>query len=463
MKQLKILILVCFLFALTLKVSLAYYGDNKIESWENNVYGKPTQFNLQSSTNETFQNLIISVDEAVLGPTQEKYSNITGTGAIPVVVNLISELYANPPVSSREYFADLGRNFGIIKPAHAQAGIGFAGLSNLLPLWKASRNLAYIFFVIAFLYTGLAIMFRVKLDPKTVITIQNAIPKLVIALILVTFSYAIVGLMIDLIYVIIYVGVLVIGQTGWININAEQAKFANLSFGEGIGLIFGGGVEAFWEGILGLMGGALLVGLITGLVTTTGASLGLTAGAGAIILGLLAIVALFCIVKLFFALIQCYVQIIIAVIAGPIQIMMGALPGSQGGFGSWFKNLMANILVFPIVALALLVGWLLCGSHSPTWTPPVIASAAGMANSLIGFGMLLLVPKIPDMVKSAFKMKPAGYGAAIAEPLQAAYRVGLAGYKAVQEHYPPAVQMRAKKEGEYKAIVEKYQREKEGK
>ena len=382
-----------------------------------------TEFVDQNGALGSFGAMTTALTVALIGlpPTEEELSSPTGYkpgGALALASNLVSQIYANPPASSTTYFADILKNLGLAKPAYAQ-GVGFPGLSKLLPLWKASRDLAYIFFVIAFLYTGLAIIFRVKLDPKTVITIQNAIPKLVITLILITFSYAIVGLMIDLIYVIIYIGVLAIGQTNWIHIPAEQAKFANLSFGEGIGLIFGGEVKAFWEGILGLMGGTLFAGLITGLVTTAGAALGLTVEAGAIIFGLLAIVALFCIFKLFFALIQCYIQIIIAVIAGPIQIMMGALPGNLGGFGSWFKNLMANVLVFPTVALALLIGWLLCGSHGPTWTPPVIASATGMANSLLGFGMLLLIPKIPDMVKSAFKMKPAGYGAAIGEALGA--------------------------------------------
>ncbi|PIV01585.1 hypothetical protein COS54_00805, partial [Candidatus Shapirobacteria bacterium CG03_land_8_20_14_0_80_39_12] len=162
-------------------------------------------------------------------------------GALGFSTNLVASLF-KPPVSSVEYFADLGSKLGIAKPAYAQ-GVGFSGLSNLLPLWKAFRDVSYFFFVIIFIVIGLAIMFRVKLDPKTVITVQNALPKMVIALILITFSYAIAGLMIDLIYVLINIGIVAIGRTGWIGdaagIANEQGKYTNLSFIEGVGLVIG--------------------------------------------------------------------------------------------------------------------------------------------------------------------------------------------------------------------------------
>ena len=45
------------------------------------------------------------------------------------------------------------------------------------------------------------IMFRVKINPQTVVSLQTMIPKLVTTLILITFSFAIAGLVIDMIYV----------------------------------------------------------------------------------------------------------------------------------------------------------------------------------------------------------------------------------------------------------------------
>lgn len=360
--------------------------------------------------------------------SQGNFQNANIAGAYGFTSNLVAQVLTQPPLSSREYFADLGKSFGIVKPAYAQ-GIGFAGLSNLLPIWKATRNLAYILFVIVFLATGLAIMFRVKLDPKTVVTIQNAIPKLIIALILVTFSYAIVGLLIDLIYVIIYLGVLALAgpiqiADPSITVAAEQAKYTSLSFLDGVGLVLGGGIGSLGNLFTGSSGTATISVLAHSLLGVLGF---LTIGsAGGILAALplliLAVVALFLILKLFFSLIMCYVNIIISVIVAPLQIMLGALPGSSMGFGSWFKNLLANILTFPAVALFLLLGWLLIKINSinpgSSWTPPVMGVGGDLLPTVIGFGMLLLVNKVPQMVKAAFKMaKPVDYGTAIGESL----------------------------------------------
>lgn len=134
-------------------------------------------------------------------------TNITakgGGGAIGLMGNMISMLYT-PPLHTSDYFQNLAQNFGITKKAYAQTtGTGFDGLKPLLGLWTAFRNIAYLVFVIVFIVIGLAIMLRVKIDPRTVMTIQNQIPKIIIGILLVTFSYAIAGFLIDMMYVSIH-------------------------------------------------------------------------------------------------------------------------------------------------------------------------------------------------------------------------------------------------------------------
>jgi len=448
LKKLGLMLFLLAVFLLNAKSANAYYEQGTgggvggsapiMGSWEDAVYGKPDEFNLQSSTNETFKNLVVSATQAIIGPENPEYQTMAGHGAIASVGNLIAGMYSNPPASSVTYFADVLHNLGLAKPVYAQ-GVGFSGMSNLLPLWKASRNLAYILFIVAFLYIGLAIMFRVKISPQAIVTIQSALPKLIIALILVTFSYAIVGLMIDLIYVIIYVGILAIGQTGWIeeigsSVVAEQAKYSGLTFWQGVGLVIGGGTQA----ITGLLGGFVGVAVLEGILALLGSLL--PGGIGLVIPALpvliIGIIALFCIFKLFLSLIGSYIGIIISLITAPLQIMIGVLPGSQAGFGSWFKNLMANILVFPAVALAMLIGWLLTTGYRPSWTPPVISASGNALTGIIGFGMLLLLPKIPDIIKNAFKIKPAGYGKAIGEafgPVTPIYKAGASALITSQE------------------------------
>lgn len=430
MKFLKILLFAVLIAALVPKAVSAYFTppDQQIPNFENSVYGKPTTYNIDSNVDTTLEKMIISLAQKITGPMTEVGQQAVGpkSGALYALSGLIAEMYKNPPASSVEYFADLGRNLGIVKPAYAQ-GVGFEGLRNLLPLWKASRNLAYIFFVIVFLYMGLAIMFRVKLDPKTVITIQNAIPKLVIALILVTFSYAIVGLMIDLIYLMIYIGILALQgpidlarsqlNDPSLTVTLQQQKFTGLSFFEAMGLIFGGGAQAIGQTIGGILFPVEFFLLGAGIFLNP--ALIAAVAIPVLLVLILAIIALFLVFKLFFALLMSYIYIIISVITAPIQIMLGALPGSIGGFGSWFKNLMANILVFPAVALFLLIGWLLTTSVGPTWTPPVVSVSGRSLTALLGLGMLLLVNKIPEMIQAAFKIKPQPYGTAIGEALGA--------------------------------------------
>ena len=125
-------------------------------------------------------------------------------GAIGFMGNMIATLYT-PPFHTADYFQNLAQNFGISKKTYAQTtGTGFQGLSPLIGVWSAFRNIVYLFLVIIFVVIGLAIMLRVKIDPRTVMTIQNQIPKIIIGILVVTFSFAIAGFLIDLMWVFIY-------------------------------------------------------------------------------------------------------------------------------------------------------------------------------------------------------------------------------------------------------------------
>ncbi len=151
-------------------------------------------------------------------PITKKVGFVNGDGgAIGFMGNMITMLYT-PPLHTGDYFKDLAQNFGFTKNVFAVSsvgreegtttisttGIGFKRLSPLLPLWSTFRNIVYMLLVLVFAIVGVAIMLRVKIDPRTVMTIQNQIPKLIIGILLVTFSYAIAGFLIDMMYTSIY-------------------------------------------------------------------------------------------------------------------------------------------------------------------------------------------------------------------------------------------------------------------
>src|SRR6185369_5532352 len=135
-------------------------------------------------------------DTSTSGPTTMVYP-----GAIGTTLNMTSLALTNPPVSSREYIADLMQTVGhpFAQTAYAQ-GLGFSSLSPILGLWKIFRNIAYFFFIVIFVFIGFMIMIRSKIGSQAAVTVQQALPKLVVSLILVTFSYAIAGLLLDLMY-----------------------------------------------------------------------------------------------------------------------------------------------------------------------------------------------------------------------------------------------------------------------
>lgn len=333
--------------------------------------------------------------------------------------NLIAMIYANPPASSVEYFADLGQRLNLVKPVYAQ-GTGFKGLSPILPIWKAFRNIAYLFFTIIFVVMGFAIMFRVKLNPQTVISIQNAIPRVIIALLLVTFSYAIAGFLIDLLYVFLSLSITVASSFGLIpleDIDTIKESFLSGGFGATTLTMFGSVPGGIWKGV-GLIGALVgfAVTIITGnILVAAGSAVG-----GAVIFELiLAIIIVYVLFKLFLGLLKAYIGIILAVIFAPLQIMLNALPG-QNTFGSWLRGLLANIAVFPGVAIFLLIARAIMNQleTASLWQAPLLGASGSIIAGLIGLGMLLIIHKVPDMIKEALEIKPFPYGAAIGEGLK---------------------------------------------
>ena len=116
-----------------------------------------------------------------------------------------------PQLQRKEYAIDLGKTRLYTKIRHGSRH-RFAGLAPLLPLWKVFRDVSYGILAIILIVVGHMVMFRKKIDPKTVVTVQNSIPRIVVALLLVTFSYLIVGLMIDGMYLLITLSISMISS-----------------------------------------------------------------------------------------------------------------------------------------------------------------------------------------------------------------------------------------------------------
>lgn len=393
-------------------------------------------------------------------PKAVSYQHSTMAG----LQNIAVATYSNPPASTYAFVEDIGSTLGFIPDkAHAQ-GVGFSGLKVMLPLWKAFRNIAYALLAVVLIIVGFMVMFRKKIDPKTVVTVQNAIPRIVIALLLVTFSYAIVGIFIDLMYLVIILTVSVAG-TASDNLGSAVSKAASwclglptdisqidlnpfvqttpalttpevtsvlLSGGVGrlLGFFFGSGFQAFNDIGNMMTGGNTLVQQATtylpplfGFLVSGGSVKGAIGGgllSGPVLLAaILVIVLIFGFIRLVFMLLDAYINIIISLLTAPFQLMMEAIPGTNA-FGSWSRNLISKLLTFPITVIMLVIAAILTSSESKDamWAPPLLASgngSYGMAG-FIGLGFLLVIPNVVGSIQKAMKAEaliPGGVGAVV--------------------------------------------------
>ncbi len=383
-------------------------------------------------------------------------NNTSSTGTQPWM-----SVFTTRPISSVTYFLEAGRRLRVVPEAKAQSqGFGFTAAGPVLKLWKVSRDLTYAFLVVVIVAMAFMIMFRVKISPQTVITVQSALPKVILALILITFSYAIAGLLIDIMYVVMgLLAALVVNsgistfdwQTMFRALTTERNAFMLISFYFSaflIALFF-----AFFSGgpIAGILGGALIFLLFP------------------IIMLVLVIVLIITALRILWLLLTTYVSILLQILLAPFQILLGTItPG--GGFGAWLRNMLANLAVYPLVATMFLLAFIFLGgafSALPDWQPlidfitkampfnispaflgdtnfwdPPLTFGSGAGGLLwlgASFVIILLIPSAANMIKAVISGQPFAFGTAIGQaigPLR----------------YPAAYQLAAISEGQIPSI-----------
>jgi len=212
-----------------------------------------------------------------------------------------------------------------------------SGISNI---WAKFRDLAYLFFVVVMIIIGFMIMFRSKLGGQTLVTLGNTIPNVIVGLILVTFSFAIAGLVID-------IGGLVTNFLASL-FDGELVSIENI--GNLMKSVFGNS-DVLKKGSIGVIS-------VSVLGPVTAALLGLSflgpLGVGIGLVGLLLLLALLGVVfvgviKLLITLYKAYFGILLGVAIGPLQIMIGAIPGRNHMTMNWLLGIVRNVLVFPVV------------------------------------------------------------------------------------------------------------------
>lgn len=364
-----------------------------------------------------------------IGDVEAMLNNPSWTpgGLIGFTNSAIASLY-HPPISGTQYIANSINNI-LSKPTYAAStGGAFNNLQEILPIWKTCRNAIYVLFSIVFIIMGLLIMLRVKISPQATITIQNSIPKIIITLILVTFSYAIIGLLIDLTYLVqaLVLSLLINNNTKGLLANTNIADLIKGSFDTFKSLATNAMYSSDLTAVnatlsaLGAIVGAAIGGISGGWQgAAAGTAIGVTTGA--LILSIFALIQM---IRFFFGCAKTYIVLLIKIVSAPIEIAIGAFPNSKIGFGSWFIQTLGYASVFPISMIFLVFLNIICNavSFSNMWTPGVLESSivSPYIGSIIGIAGLIILPKLPDLIPEAiFQIKPSPFGKALTEGAKA--------------------------------------------
>jgi len=358
--------------------------------------------------------------------------NYTGMSGGQGLASVYMHTVDKSPMSGIGYIKSLSEKISpvsTVKAADQGIGYTFAG-NSVVGLWRIARNISFSFLVIAIVVIAFMIMFRVKINPQTVISIQSALPKLILTLILITFSYAIAGFAIDLMYVVIGIFATFVSKgAGGLSQLDAPTLFANL-IGQYNGFdvlytywvhfvasafraIFGSG-SSFWMGILVFI--FAIFTIIAMLVWS---------------------------VKIIIMLVKNFALLMITIVAGPLEIAFGAIT-NKFGFGSWLRQIVSYIAVYPILTIMVFFSFFflnqgmgtttssLTGGSMPFgvtpniiganyWSPPFsIATSHDSGNTqliwvLVSFFIFSQITKVAEIIQSLFSGKPFDYGSAIGE------------------------------------------------
>lgn len=377
--------------------------------------------------------LIMGKITCKIAPCDPQSNQPTALGAL---AQAIGTIYQYPPASGVAYGYDLLQNAGLVKPVFAQ-GIGFAGLLPLLPVWKIARNISYTILIIVMVVIGFMIIFRMKIDPKTVISVQAALPKIIMTLLLITFSYPIAGFMIDLMYLLMAIVIQIMasavppnlpsGAEFLLDVAQQQQEFmAPGNWQKLFTAVFSlGMIPAFIQqtflgslptieitaGIFGII--TLLLKVFAGLVIWQAGAVAAGILVGILIL-IIALGLLFTFIRLFMLLLNSYIQLLLTIMFGPILLLQEAIPG-QSAFAQWMQNLIANLIVFPATVGVIYLSWIFTSVawSKNLWSAPLIPSGGGgdfaSGNPLaifIGLGIIFMSPNLVAQLKKAFHPKP---------------------------------------------------------
>lgn len=368
--------------------------------------------------------------------------------------------FLNPPASGVRATIDTLAQAGFIPQSQAATGVGFSSIRPLMNIWRAMRDVAYLLLVLVIVSIGFMIMFRTKINPQTIVNAENSLPKIIMALIYITFSFAIAGFLIDLMYVVLVLIILILGPEQMARtpqvlmttfLQASPWKLLQILLNFDFTTIFWNLPVALFSILGGGIGGTLKL-----IITTIGffflhsyvdkalswmyqpdlPASALVIGINGIARALLRIVAtplgmflpyilalflvpflvgviifvtvLMLFFRIFFLLFSGYIKLFVLIIIAPIYLLFEAIPG-QSTFSSWIKNIVELLVPFPVIVATFLIGTTIIEAsiQGALWTPPFLVGLnPEYLSNIIGVWILFMIPDFIGIVQKAINPKP---------------------------------------------------------
>jgi len=384
-------------------------------------------------------------------------------GAFDMVLSLVDVMYHSPTASVEVWASDVREKFDSTTLAASESptynpGQGYNLLSPVRDLWRTSSNAVYIFYILIVIAIAFLIVFRSQLNGQNAVNLFNAIPSIIISLVMVYFSYPLSAVFID----IIPVGSSVAYGTLIGNVPADEGgsapgayllnkdfNFYSVEYGLLPVPIQGRPINAetelqiddrylsLWEIFkiadvnISLTGVKTLIPDAVFLGDLAGVALGNFGDGLGSILSLVFVFAAFTAgLKLFFALLREYIILMIYPVLAPFFFLIAAIPGQTGTqILNYFKRLLAAALTFVAIYAVFLVVIIIARTPSSigdvSFLPPMLgynasrstivgdgANLTSLVRPLIAYALFISTPLIPDAIQGIFGSAGGGASAA---------------------------------------------------
>jgi hypothetical protein len=297
--------------------------------------------------------------------------------------------YEPVPVNTAYFFKDYAYKIPVLGERALAADVNYQNtlISGVLDIWKITRNVAYALMSVIMIWVGIIIITRKKISQQVVVNVQYALPKIVISLVLIAFSYPIGATMASL---------------SWSLFNSAPVIINSLSTAAG-------GMDAPLRAGLDIGVGGSFLTLMA--ILFAGGGVGLAVGLATVIVMLIAVIMyLWCLIKA----LMLFLKMIASTVTAPLLFAIGAIPGNEDKISNWFKQMLAwglgiagiNItlnLVQLFVVTIINSGGVTLGGAFPALSGALYAIFGGLFLFIFGFGF---ASKVPDQIQNGIMGKP---------------------------------------------------------